>query len=683
MVAASLQLLRLKALLLLLSCGVLPIVRALPPGVSPPAYPVRKKHKVKPMQELNKKGKHVSYIEVIDGQIGFFEFYTKYMRQNKPVIFKGALFDQKHASVTGGEKKLWGGLSRWNDEFFLKDSFAANLPVTTELNKTEDRDGPREQHSLSDFVRRMDEHPEKLYTIAGLERQIVTDLPHRFNFVLGQKEKAARALAAKLEKEEEAAEKESGAGPSGEAPPKSETVSTRTVELEEMYEQILWNQDGGTREHPTGGVTDDDKAKARATFGKVLDTRIAFDPTRNNTMLFDIPIPYMLQCKEMLYQSLTMWYSAGGTSSVLHQDDADNLLMQLEGSKKVMLIDQEHGRKGVYGFSYLMDSSGADARKRRQMDRGKDVTTDLSRHSEYNFHPHHPGTSPVHQLAVDPDKFPNFAETPKLLGELEKGDMLYIPNKFWHQVNSYSSGSGSGSDSSGSEKKQRNLALNVWWGQIDDYGWLSQIFAAQDEFGAADAWYWAHVEENGDASNNQNRIDDPKSQTIQKQKTEEEIQTDIERQRREHGRIAARQKMAFLETSIGKIRAKKSKEARRCTPLYPDSTFGEVQFFDEDTFRAMVLEMAEKETEASYRARGKLQEYEKRKQEKQDKMKAGDKNKGKGKGGGGGDQGSTASSMNKDGAGKGKRELAAGKDGKDKKGKKGRKGKNKGDINEL
>lgn len=55
----------------------------------------------------------------------------------------------------------------------------------------------------------------------------------------------------------------------------------------------------------------------------------------------DITLPSVINCKENMVQSTTLWFSAGGTKSVLHQDDADNLLMMLEGEKDVVLIHQD------------------------------------------------------------------------------------------------------------------------------------------------------------------------------------------------------------------------------------------------------------------------------------------------------------------------------------------------------
>lgn len=133
----------------------------------------------------------------------------------------------------------------------------------------------------------------------------------------------------------------------------------------------------------------------------------------------DFYFPEPIRCKEILAQSLTLWMSAGGTTSVLHHDDGENFLMLLDGTKTVFLAHQDQAQ---------------------------------------NFYAHaakHGGTSAVHQDSVDHVTFPNFKHVQWTKAELEAGDTLYIPHTYWHQVNS----------------KGRNLAANVWFGHKEDFKW--------------------------------------------------------------------------------------------------------------------------------------------------------------------------------------------------------------------
>lgn len=144
---------------------------------------------------------------------------------------------------------------------------------------------------------------------------------------------------------------------------------------------------------------------------------IDFDNDARAKADFDLSSP--LRCKEVVPQSLTLWMSSGGTKSVLHEDDAENVLMLLAGRKSVMLVHQDQARN-IYAHVAEMH-----------------------------------GTSPVHQDAVDLSAFPRFANVSWLHGELGPGDTLYIPHTYWHQV--VSSG--------------RNLAVNLWWGHREDWRW--------------------------------------------------------------------------------------------------------------------------------------------------------------------------------------------------------------------
>eukprot|EP00811_Abedinium_folium_P035932 NODE_8686_length_1476_cov_7.763529.p1 GENE.NODE_8686_length_1476_cov_7.763529~~NODE_8686_length_1476_cov_7.763529.p1 ORF type:complete len:389 (+),score=106.90 NODE_8686_length_1476_cov_7.763529:40-1206(+) len=141
----------------------------------------------------------------------------------------------------------------------------------------------------------------------------------------------------------------------------------------------------------------------------------------------DCMLPEPIRCEEVQPQSLTLWMSSGGTSSVLHEDDAENFLMLLAGRKEVMLIHQDQAQHHYATASKVL------------------------------------GASPVHQDGVDHVRYPSFANVRWLSATLEAGDTLYIPHTFWHQVNSMG----------------RNLAINVWWGRPEDSIWWNPSNASE------------------------------------------------------------------------------------------------------------------------------------------------------------------------------------------------------------
>lgn len=131
-------------------------------------------------------------------------------------------------------------------------------------------------------------------------------------------------------------------------------------------------------------------------------------------MLTDVALPTMLNCDETWQgmNMVVMWMSSGGTKSVLHNDEQENLLTLVDGRKEVLVWHPTEA-PNLYVHEAV---------------RG--------------------GLSPIDQAAVDMIKFPKFAKAAFHRVWLEPGDAMYIPRKFWHQVNSV---------------EGRNLAVNLWW----------------------------------------------------------------------------------------------------------------------------------------------------------------------------------------------------------------------------
>eukprot|EP00933_Yihiella_yeosuensis_P079617 TRINITY_DN9276_c0_g2_i1.p1 TRINITY_DN9276_c0_g2~~TRINITY_DN9276_c0_g2_i1.p1 ORF type:complete len:359 (-),score=59.44 TRINITY_DN9276_c0_g2_i1:54-1130(-) len=225
------------------------------------------------------------------------EFYTNYVRKNRPVVLRGAMKDQPAYKL-------------WTDEY-LKEHFGRTT-IFVETKKIEVRQGPGEKMTISQFL-------DQIY---------------------------------------------------------------RPERKDELYALIDFDND----------------KRARS----------------------DVKMFPPLNCKEFHVQSWTLWMSAGGTSSVLHNDQPDNFLMLLDGTKKVLLVHQDNSHK-IYA------------------------------HRNDGIHP-----TPIRQENVDLEKFPDFATIDDaLIAEMHPGDVLYIPNCYWHQVDSFG----------------RNAAINAWWAHKDDWEW--------------------------------------------------------------------------------------------------------------------------------------------------------------------------------------------------------------------
>ncbi|XP_048580543.1 uncharacterized protein LOC5518642 isoform X3 [Nematostella vectensis] len=129
-------------------------------------------------------------------------------------------------------------------------------------------------------------------------------------------------------------------------------------------------------------------------------------PFPHSPMTQDILVPYNLQCPELLsgIASTHLLFSSGNTSSSIHYDGYENLLSLVSGTKEVL----------VANYSY----------------------TDRFYHRNYttvNIE------APIDPEAVDLLRFPKIAEVPFHKVTLNAGDILYIPQTWWHHVRSFDS----------------------------------------------------------------------------------------------------------------------------------------------------------------------------------------------------------------------------------------------------
>ncbi|XP_050394060.1 tRNA wybutosine-synthesizing protein 5 [Patella vulgata] len=132
----------------------------------------------------------------------------------------------------------------------------------------------------------------------------------------------------------------------------------------------------------------------------------------------DLVLPCSLQCPVLWNNKIAdilMWFSSGGTSSVVHYDAVDNINCVYRGSKDIVIVDPVK----YEGMTLIDRPDGSYS----------DIDVDK----------------------MDYIKYPTLAKVEYIHAHLEPGDCLYIPHKWIHQVRSYNS----------------SLAVNIWWNHYD------------------------------------------------------------------------------------------------------------------------------------------------------------------------------------------------------------------------
>lgn len=115
-----------------------------------------------------------------------------------------------------------------------------------------------------------------------------------------------------------------------------------------------------------------------------------------------------------LYSTM-IWIGPTGCNSPLHFDPLDNFLMQIVGSKRVLLVNKETDNNSLYvGETF---------------------------HQQSNM-------SAVNAENPDYEKHPKFKEVHRILStELSPGDILFIPSRWWHAVRTL----------------EYSISVNAWW----------------------------------------------------------------------------------------------------------------------------------------------------------------------------------------------------------------------------
>ncbi|KAK6180322.1 hypothetical protein SNE40_012501 [Patella caerulea] len=128
----------------------------------------------------------------------------------------------------------------------------------------------------------------------------------------------------------------------------------------------------------------------------------------------DMMLPLTLQCGgfERSIHDVVLWFSSGGTSSVLHRDPLNNLLCIFDGSKDFLLIDKK--------YKSVVESVGF-------VENGEYSNIDVDN--------------------VDKKKYKDLLSLPWVKAHAEKGDCIFIPQGWYHQIRS---------------NGRRNMAVNYW-----------------------------------------------------------------------------------------------------------------------------------------------------------------------------------------------------------------------------
>ena len=114
----------------------------------------------------------------------------------------------------------------------------------------------------------------------------------------------------------------------------------------------------------------------------------------------DVILPLCLRCEEMSSYFFVsyFWMSNGGTSSSIHIDTDENQLCVIHGHKSVILVSP------IYSNDLYADEA-------RTL-----------------------GVSDIDPKSVDLEKYPRVKNVRYVVANVEEGDIVYIPQMWWHQV---------------------------------------------------------------------------------------------------------------------------------------------------------------------------------------------------------------------------------------------------------
>jgi [protein]-arginine 3-hydroxylase / protease len=131
----------------------------------------------------------------------------------------------------------------------------------------------------------------------------------------------------------------------------------------------------------------------------------------------NIPELYPAKLRRKLRKAATLWLGPQGIVTPVHFDSAHNLLVQIRGHKKLVLIPPQQSKLLYYPRLEL---------------------------GHVNF-------SPVDVEAPDFERFPRFRHATPLELELAPGEVLFIPVRWWHYARAL----------------EQTISINFWWFSMD------------------------------------------------------------------------------------------------------------------------------------------------------------------------------------------------------------------------
>ncbi|XP_076813608.1 uncharacterized protein LOC143460103 [Clavelina lepadiformis] len=141
-------------------------------------------------------------------------------------------------------------------------------------------------------------------------------------------------------------------------------------------------------------------------FTRPLDEKLYWDSTfpLDNSLFKHMPLPLPLSCLQYSnwIESAVLLYTKVNSTSPFHHDGAENFFFQISGKKTWLIANYSEGNKA---YADLYDVQ--------------------------------PGLSPINPEQVDLDKYPLAADINFYKVTVEPGDMLYVPEHWWHHVTSF------------------------------------------------------------------------------------------------------------------------------------------------------------------------------------------------------------------------------------------------------